>query len=62
MSIGAELTAAEFGSVQEVAKGINQGVIPGEHSVRLLELRLVYKLLGDLRITAAGRTRIERLL
>jgi len=55
-----ELSDSEFASLQEIGKGLQHSAIPEGDAVRLLELRLIYKLLGDHRITAAGRARINR--
>jgi hypothetical protein len=49
------MTDLELMSLREIAKGFNKGPIPHAHAVRLLELDLVYCLLGDLRITTLGR-------
>ena len=49
------MTDLELLSLREVAKGFNKGPVPHAHAVRLLELELVYCLLGDLRITTLGR-------
>ena len=49
------MTNLELLSLREVAKGFNKGPVPHAHAVRLLELELVYCLLGDLRITTLGR-------
>jgi hypothetical protein len=51
------LSASELGSLREVAKGVRHGPIPEADALRLLELRLIYRLLGDLRMTTAGRLR-----
>lgn len=50
-----ELSEIELASLGEVAKGFDQCGIPDNHSRKLIELRLIYKLLGSLRITSAGR-------
>jgi hypothetical protein len=47
-----------LGSLQEVARGPFQEPICAADSARLLQLKLIYRLLGDLRITAAGRARL----
>jgi hypothetical protein len=46
----------ELLSLREIAKGFNKGPIPHAHALRLLELKMVYSLLGDLRLTTLGRT------
>jgi hypothetical protein len=58
MSSSSYLSLAQFASLKEVAKGFNQGAVPTLDAGRLLELGLIYKLLGDLRLTTSGRVRI----
>ena len=58
MPFASALSPDEFASLQEVAKGFDQRQIPEAHALRLLELDLIYKLLGLLRMTGAGRARI----
>lgn len=55
-----ELTASEFASLKEVAKGFSQSTIPEADARRLLALSLIYRLLGSLRMTRAGNIRIAR--
>ena len=52
------LSASQFASLQEVSKGIFRGPIPNADAVRLVELRLIYRLLGDFRLTTAGQNAI----
>jgi hypothetical protein len=54
------LSASELTSLQEIAKGLLHGSIPEADAARLVELRLIYRLLGDLRMTTAGRVRAFR--
>jgi hypothetical protein len=54
------LSASEFASLQEIAKGLLHGSIPEADAARLVELRFIYRLLGDFRMTTAGRARIFR--
>jgi hypothetical protein len=54
------LSASEFASLAEVAKGFDHGRIPAADGARLTELRLTYKLLGDDRLTTAGRVRLAQ--
>jgi hypothetical protein len=54
------LSATEIASLREVGSGIGHGGIPESHTLRLMDLCLIYRLLGSLRITAAGRARIAR--
>ena len=49
---------SELLSLREIAKGFNKGPISHTDAVRLLELNLVYCLLGDLRLTTQGRSRL----
>jgi hypothetical protein len=48
------LSQAEMDSLREVGRGAHHAPIPVRHAERLLSLKLIYRLLGDLRITAAG--------
>ena len=57
MGVSEPLSVSELASLQEVAKGFDHGSIPVGDATRLLELKLIYKLLGELRLTAAGRLR-----
>jgi hypothetical protein len=58
MPLATALSPEEFTSLLEVAKGFNQDCIPLDHAQRLIDLKLIYKLLGFLNITGAGRARI----
>jgi hypothetical protein len=58
MSQYVSLSRGEVLSLQEVGKGVHQGCVSSQHAARLIELKLVYRLLGELRITAAGRARL----
>ena len=60
MSASNYLSATEFASLREVGSGIGHGGIPESHSLRLMDLRLIYRLLGSLCITTAGKARIAR--
>jgi hypothetical protein len=60
MSASDYLSATELASLREVGSGIGHGGIPETQSLRLMDLRLIYRLLGSLRITSAGRARIVR--
>jgi hypothetical protein len=51
------LTREEFVSLQDGAKGLMHR-IPPEHKARLIELGYIEEVLGGIRLTAAGRTRI----
>lgn len=51
-----QLSDTELTSLKEIAKGVHQRPVSTEHAQRLLDLKLVYKILGDLRITAKGRS------
>ena len=52
------LSVTEFASLVEVAKGFDRRTIPPDDALRLLDLKLIYKLLGLPHITRAGRARI----
>jgi hypothetical protein len=54
------LTPEELASLEQVNRGIYGNRIPPHHAKRLMALRLVYSLLGDLRITGVGRSFIRR--
>jgi hypothetical protein len=60
MSASSYLSVTEFASLREVARGIGHGGIPESHSLTLMDLGLIYRLLGSLRITAAGMVRVAR--
>jgi hypothetical protein len=49
------LSDAEWASLTEVGTGSYHDLIPLEHANRLLDLKLIYSLLGSCRITATGR-------
>ena len=53
------LSISELSSLIEVAKGMDQSAIAEADAQRLLDLGLIYKLIGLLRITRAGRARIS---
>jgi hypothetical protein len=59
-SIKTAITSDEFDSLHEVGRGIDHGPILSAHALRLLELRYIYRLLGGLKITTAGRDRLRR--
>ena len=52
------LSAAQFASLTEIGRTFLHHTIPREDAALLLERGLIYRLLGSLRITAAGRTRL----
>jgi len=60
MSASSYLSVTEFASLQEVGTGFHHDAIPESHCLRLMDLHLIYNLLGSLRITTAGRVRIAR--
>jgi hypothetical protein len=53
------LSRAEYNALEEVAKFFNGTTIASQHADRLLELRLIYRMLGELRITSAGSALIR---
>jgi hypothetical protein len=53
------LSPEEFRSLEELGKGILHGSIPGPHAVMLVACGFAYKLLGHIRITTLGRTRLK---
>jgi len=59
--LDAPLTAPEFDSLREVAKGFKRRTnLPEAHQARLLELELVREALGGLMLTEAGELRLAR--
>jgi hypothetical protein len=52
------LTAGQFASLAEISRSILHDPIPAEDATLLLDRGLIYRLLGGLRMTAAGRTRL----
>ena len=52
------LSASQFASLTEVGRTFLHNQIPSQDAELLLERRLIYRLLGSFRITAAGRTRL----
>ena len=57
MTVDPPLSAAEMTSLRQVGRGAWQDPIPKTHADRLVQLGLVYRVLG-LRITTAGRERV----
>jgi hypothetical protein len=53
------LSAAQFASLTEIGRTFLHDPIPSGDAALLLERGLIYRLLGSLRITAAGRTRLS---
>jgi hypothetical protein len=54
----APLSPVEYGALLEVGKGFAHEKIPLEDAVRLMDLGLIYSLLGSHQITAAGKSRL----
>jgi hypothetical protein len=54
------LSPAEIGSLKEIGRGAYHAPVPKPHAENLLDLKLVYQLLGDLRITTAGRLYLQQ--
>ena len=59
MAENAILSEAEYASLQEINRGLFQRRIPADHADRLLSLKFIYRLLGDLKITAKGRAVLD---
>jgi hypothetical protein len=55
MPAGSQLSELELTSLAEVARGFCHAPIPAIDAKRLLDLKLIYNLLGSYRILAAGR-------
>ena len=49
------ISEAEFASLAVVGTGVSHGPISVEHAKHLQDLRLIYNLLGSLRMTSAGK-------
>jgi hypothetical protein len=52
------LSSSELAALTEVAKGVCHAAIPRADSEKLMDLRLIYNLLGEARITRAGQERL----
>jgi hypothetical protein len=59
-NLEAPLTAAEFASLKETAKGLMKRTIPADHKAKLLKLGFIAEKLGGLVPTDAGKMRIGR--
>jgi len=57
-NLAAVLSHEEFASLQEVGKGFMQRAIPHAHRDRLITLGYIVDLVGNLRLTDAGRVRL----
>ncbi len=55
MTTSPYLSKLEWASLAEVWSGFCHAAIPADHARRLLELRLIYSLLGNYRIMSSGR-------
>ncbi len=55
MTASPYLSESEMASLAEVGTGFCHAAIPADHARRLLELRLIYSLLGNYRIMSSGR-------
>jgi hypothetical protein len=60
MTVPAPLSNSQFASLKEVGSGFCHNAIPTDDGQMLRNLGLVYSLLGALKITTAGRLRIDR--
>lgn len=58
MSSVSTLSLGEFASLTEVGRTFLHDAISPNDATRLLELRLIYNLLGSVRVTKAGRARL----
>ena len=58
MTTDQALTFSQFASLTEVGRTFLHDDIPSDDATLLLERGLIYRLLGSLRITAAGKTRL----
>lgn len=55
MIISPHLSESEWASLAEVGTGFCHAPIPVDHAQRLLDLKLIYSLLGSYRIMRSGR-------
>jgi hypothetical protein len=60
MDVVSPLSPSQLSSLRQVARGVLQDPICAEDAVHLLRLKLIYRLLGDLRITASGKMMLGR--
>lgn len=58
MSVRATLSSSEFASLKVIGEGFDHSTVTEADALRLLDLKLIYRLLGPLRMTHAGRARI----
>jgi hypothetical protein len=58
MSLATALSVSEFASLKTIADSFDHSTVSEADARRLIDLTLIYKLLGSLRITHAGRLRI----
>ena len=54
------LSASELASLREIGRGPIRRSVPDADEARLVELGMVYRLLGDLQITSYGQALISR--
>jgi hypothetical protein len=52
------LSPSQFAALQEIGSSSVHAAIPAADAARLLELKLAYRLLGEIRITTEGRKRL----
>ena len=57
-NLTAPLSYEEFASLQEIGKGLVQGIIPPEHREQLISLGYIAERLSALGLTNAGRIRL----
>ena len=55
MATSPHLSEPEWAALAEVATGFCHAPIPADHAQRLLDLKLIYSLLGSYRIMSSGR-------
>ena len=58
MSLAPALSVSEFASLKTIADSFDHSTVSEADARRLIALTFVYKLLGSLQITRAGRARI----
>ena len=60
MPIKSVLSQREYASLLEVSTGFFHGAIPADDAAQLFGLGLVYNLMGNTRLTTAGRARLKQ--
>jgi hypothetical protein len=59
MTALADISAAELLSLREIGRSVYHDAVPAAHGQKLVGLGFAFNLLGQLRITKAGRLRMS---